>query len=82
MGIAVVHTARGLLLHYAAVAAVNVTNYAIVAPTEWNFHLSGAFVQELQEMTEANETHLKHRAYIAALSLAPCVAYEIGVSHA
>jgi len=81
-GIAVVRTARGLLMHHVRLAAGQVTDYAIIAPTEWNFHPDGAFAQDLRGIKERDAERLRQLAHIEALSLDPCVAYEIGVRHA
>jgi hypothetical protein len=81
-GLAVVRTARGLLLHHVLMEAERVKDYVIVAPTEWNFHSGGAYAQDMIGLEEQDEARLQHKAHIAALSLDPCVAYEIGVSHA
>ena len=81
-GIAVVHTARGLLMHHVRVAAEKVAEYAIVAPTEWNFHPNGAFAQDMRGLAERDMERLQQLARIEALSLDPCVAYEIEVRHA
>jgi Ni,Fe-hydrogenase I large subunit len=42
-GLARVETARGTLLHRVELDGDRVARYAIVAPTEWNFHPQGAF---------------------------------------
>lgn len=81
-GIAVVRTARGLLMHHVRLAAGKVTTYVIVAPTEWNFHPDGAFAKDMRGLQERNVVRLQQTAHIAALSLDPCVAYEIEVRHA
>ena len=81
-GIAVVRTARGLLIHHVRIAAEKVADYAIVAPTEWNFHPAGAFAQDIIGLQAGDEDEVKRRAQIAALSLDPCVAYDIEVRHA
>jgi hypothetical protein len=81
-GLVVVRTARGLLMHHVQMEAERVKDYVIVAPTEWNFHSGGAFAQDMIGLEELDEARLRHKAHIAALSLDPCVAYEIGVSHA
>jgi uptake hydrogenase large subunit len=80
-GIAVVRTARGLLMHHVNIAAEKVADYVIVAPTEWNFHPGGAFAQDLRGLQERDAERLKQLAHIEALSLDPCVAYEIEVHH-
>lgn len=81
-GIAVVRTARGLLMHHVQLAAEKVANYVIVAPTEWNFHPDGSFAKEMRGLREHDAVRLQQTARIAALSLDPCVAFEIEVSHA
>jgi hypothetical protein len=80
-GIAVVRTARGLLMHHVHLAAEVVTDYEIVAPTEWNFHPAGAFAQDMHGLAERDIERLQQLAHIEALSLDPCVAYEIEVRH-
>jgi hypothetical protein len=81
-GLAVVRTARGLLMHHVRLAAENVAEYEIVAPTEWNFHPAGAFAQDMCGLVEKDEERLKQFAHIAALSLDPCVAYEVEIRNA
>lgn len=81
-GIAVARTARGLLMHRVLLDADRVSEYCIVAPTEWNFHPGGAFVRDMIGLEERDESRLQHKARIAALSLDPCVAFEIEVRHA
>lgn len=81
-GIAVVRTARGLLIHHVCLAAELVVGYVIVAPTEWNFHPGGAYTQDMLGLKERDAEYLQQLANIAALSLDPCVAYEVEVRHA
>ncbi len=81
-GIAVVRTARGLLMHHVRLAAETVQEYEIVAPTEWNFHPDGAFAQDLRGMVELEPGHLQQMAHVEVLSLDPCVAYEVEVRDA
>jgi hypothetical protein len=80
-GIAVVRTARGLLMHHVRLATEQVAEYVIVAPTEWNFHPDGAFARDMFGVVEKDVESLKQLAHIAALSLDPCVAYEIELKH-
>jgi len=79
--IAVVRTARGLLLHHVNIESDLVTDYVIVAPTEWNFHPNGAYTQDMLGLKERDAKRLRQLAHIAALSLDPCVAYEVKVQH-
>lgn len=79
LGLARVETARGLLLHAARVNKGRITGYAIVAPTEWNFHPAGVFVREVQGLCAHDRDALLSRAQVLALALDPCVAWEIVV---
>jgi hypothetical protein len=81
-GVAVVETARGLLLHRAVLADGRVADYQVVAPTEWNFHPVGPLVQGLEgeEVTDAGL--LERNARLAVDALDPCVACSIELAHA
>jgi len=81
-GIAVVRTARGVLMHHLCLAADKVTDYVIVAPTEWNFHPAGAYTRDMLGLVERDAERLTQLAHIGALSLDPCVPYEIEVRYA
>lgn len=81
-GIAVVRSARGLLMHHVRLAAELVQDYVIVAPTEWNFHPGGAYTQDMRGLQERDTERLQQLAHIAALSLDPCVAYEVEIRNA
>ncbi len=78
-GISVVRTARGLLMHRVHLVAGQVSDYVIVAPTEWNFHPNGAFVQDLLGIKECNRERLQQLVQAEALSLDPCVSYQIEI---
>lgn len=81
-GIATVRTARGLLLHHVKLDGDNVAEYHIVAPTEWNFHPHGAFAQDLAGGAEHDGGLLEFRAQVEAMSLDPCVPYEVEIKGA
>jgi hypothetical protein len=80
-GLAVVRTARGLLIHQVCIAADRVQDYLVVAPTEWNFHPAGTLVTGLLGV-QGDARQLAQMAEKQVLSLDPCVGYEIKVSHA
>lgn len=82
IGLARVETARGLLLHLTQVKDGRVARYVIVAPTEWNFHPQGAFSGELVGRTAATREDALMQARRLALSLDPCVSYEVRVEDA
>ena len=81
-GAASVDTARGLLVHRARVTADRVTEYAIVAPTEWNFHPQGALVRGLAGLVAGDERALAHGANLVVQALDPCVAYSVEIGRA
>lgn len=82
IGLARVRTARGLLLHRVEMQGDRIGRYAIVAPTEWNFHPAGAMVREFTGARFDSDAQLLHRLRAMVLALDPCVAYRIDVSHA
>lgn len=81
-GVAAVRTARGLLLHRVRLEKGEVTEYTIVAPTEWNFHPDGVFAHEMRSVQVHDRVELENYAQLAAMSLDPCVAYEIEIRDA
>ncbi|PKU23113.1 nickel-dependent hydrogenase large subunit [Telmatospirillum siberiense] len=74
-GLAVVEAARGRLVHRVEAGGDIVTRYQILAPTEWNFHPRGAFVQGLQGRPAGPDP--KARAALLVAALDPCVACQI-----
>ena len=81
-GLARVETARGVLLHRVLVENGVIGEYAMVAPTEWNFHPRGAFAREAVRIAEPDEASALRKAQWLALSLDPCVAYAVVLEHA
>jgi Ni,Fe-hydrogenase I large subunit len=81
-GLAAVQTARGLLLHRARMASGLVTDYRIVAPTEWNFHPAGPLVQGLEGTEATDAAGLERSARLAIQALDPCVACRVEVARA
>lgn len=82
VGLSVVRTARGMLLHQVKIEMAQVAEYLIVAPTEWNFHPQGALVKGLLGLQENDEERLIATIKLYVLSLDPCVEYEIEVQRA
>ncbi len=72
-GRAAVETARGTLLHEVALEDDRVTDYLVVAPTEWNFHPDGALRQWLLGMPSASQEQTRMLAMRAVEALDPCV---------
>lgn len=76
-GLACVETARGLLMHAVRVEGGRIAEYAIVAPTEWNFHPEGAFVREALDTETASAAAVSLRLKALALALDPCLPFEL-----
>ncbi len=79
VGRAVVETARGMLMHEVTLDGGRVAAYAIVAPTEWNFHPDGGLAAMLAGLAPASVADLRATAERAVLALDPCVRCEIAV---
>jgi hypothetical protein len=80
-GLAAVETAGGLLLHRVRLDAGNVARYDIVAPTEWNFHPSGALARGLAGLGAGDEATLVRAVRIAVQALEPCVPCHVEIAH-
>lgn len=78
-GISAVETARGVLMHRVELKGGRVARYRIVAPTEWNFHPAGAYVQGLAGHGAGSEEEVLRAAALLAHALDPCVAHEVKV---
>jgi len=81
-GVAIVETARGLLLHRAEVRDELVAGYGIVAPTEWNFQPGGPLERSLAGLDARDADALCRDAGLVVQSLDPCVACGIEVHDA
>lgn len=82
-GYGVVECARGRLYHQAEIGNDGLINaYRILAPTEWNFHPAGPFVETLLSCRIGEgENGRKAVSQLAAL-FDPCVAFEINMCEA
>lgn len=78
-GFGQVETARGRLTHSVIINDDIITDYKILAPTEWNFHPRGALFESLQTLPISNEADTKNMAKMIIESIDPCVAYEVRV---
>lgn len=79
-GAAAVETSRGLLLHVLRLDGETISDYRIVAPTEWNFHPRGALAEGLAPWPADGD--LAARARLIALSLDPCVGFDVELREA
>ena len=78
-GIAQVEAARGRLIHRVAVKNNKISQYQILAPTEWNFHPHGLIKSSLQNIQNTNPDQLKSVAGLLINAIDPCVGYELRV---
>ncbi len=79
-GLAQVQAARGLLVHRLTLEQGCLTDYRILAPTEWNFHPLGAAALGLATLPAADDATLRRLAGLFITALDPCVAYDISIS--
>lgn len=76
VGAAMGEMARGLLVHAVRIENGRISRYAIVAPTEWNFHPRGALCRELEGRPVRDAAEARRATTLAAATLDPCVAIE------
>ena len=79
-GMTQVEAARGRLVHRVEVAAGRVSNYRILAPTEWNFHPKGVLACSLLDLEVDNESSLKQSADLLINAIDPCVGYQLRIN--
>jgi len=79
VGLGWVRTARGLLLHWVQMDQGKVSDYRILAPTEWNFHPQGPLALGLQSWLWVASDRLPDWVGLQVLSLDPCVQYQCEV---
>jgi Ni,Fe-hydrogenase I large subunit len=81
-GLSWVETPRGLLLHHVVLEGERIAAYRIVAPTEWNFHPSGAFSRGAVGIRAGNAGRLEQDVRWLVASLDPCVGVRFEAAHA
>lgn len=82
-GYGAVECARGRLYHHAEIGADGrLSAYRILAPTEWNFHPAGPFVETLLSSRIGKEEQAARSVSLLALLFDPCVAFEVSIREA
>ena len=76
-GLARCETTRGVLVHALRLDGDTVAEYAIVAPTEWNFHPAGAFALEGSGWQAPDLESARRHLTALVLGLNPCVPFEV-----
>jgi hypothetical protein len=78
VGRSLVETARGLLMHEIELdSAGHIVDYAIVAPTEWNFHPFGSLYAWLHDRRAIDREALRTEVSHAVAVLDPCVRWSL-----
>jgi hypothetical protein len=78
-GLGMVECARGRLVHWAAIAAGRVSQYRILAPTEWNFHPDGPLTQGLIGVRTGQPATIRQAATLLVTALDPCVGFDLAI---
>lgn len=82
-GYGAVECARGRLYHQAEIGGDGmISAYRILAPTEWNFHPAGPFVETLLSCRIGSGDAGQMAVSQLAALFDPCVAFEIGIREA
>ncbi len=76
-GIGQVEAARGHLVHWVEIDSGKVSDYRILAPTEWNFHPQGIAAQGLKTLSADDDDELRRLAAYWINAIDPCVGYEL-----
>jgi len=78
-GSAAVETSRGRLYHWVRLSPSDrIQDYRIVAPTEWNFHPAGPFVEALLGAAVGSSRAERRIVQLASL-IDPCVPFRVEV---
>lgn len=82
IGLAQVEAARGRLAHAVWMDKGKVSQYRILAPTEWNFHPQGVAAKALKALSfaDGDVTELKAQADAVINAIDPCVSYEVRIT--
>ena len=78
-GIAQIEAARGKLIHHVEIEHDQITQYQILAPTEWNFHPKGLIQQSLSHIRSSDKKEIEHIARLLINAIDPCVGYDLRV---
>jgi len=78
LGLSQVQAARGLLVHRVHIRDGRIIAYAILAPTEWNFHPRGVVAAGLQQLLRQHGAdHIAPLVRIFIAAVDPCVDYTL-----
>jgi len=80
VGLRQIEAARGRLVHRVRIESGVISEYQILAPTEWNFHPQGVVKQGLQSL-EGSPEEIKRQANLFVNAVDPCVGYHLSIVH-
>jgi Ni,Fe-hydrogenase I large subunit len=73
-------TARGLLLHRVCLErnsdTLQISDYQIIAPTEWNLHPQGVLAQALSSLP-SDDPRSQRQAELLMAAFDPCIAFTL-----
>ncbi|TGD74330.1 hypothetical protein E4634_09445 [Mangrovimicrobium sediminis] len=77
-GVGWVEAARGCLVHTVELAGDTITDYRILAPTEWNFHPGGVLSQALSRL-RGDAGAIREQAAMLIELMDPCIGYTLSL---
>jgi len=80
VGLGVVDASRGCLIHRLRLARERIADYAILAPTEWNFHPAGIAVQGVIGLRFNSEAQLRTKVAMWINAIDPCVGHDLKIN--
>lgn len=78
-GLSQIEAARGRLIHRVELDKGMISNYQILAPTEWNFHPQGLIMKNLSAIRSEDKNEFDQLAHIMINAIDPCVGYKLRV---
>jgi Ni,Fe-hydrogenase I large subunit len=81
-GMAQIEAARGRLIHHVKIEHGVISQYQILAPTEWNFHPQGLVAKSLGSLANDdnhNNDELEQLAHLVINAIDPCVGYQLRI---
>lgn len=78
MGVGIVTTARGMLMHRVVLQSMLITDYSVLAPTEWNCHPRGVLRQSLLGL-QGDLDAVRAQAEKVIAMIDPCVGYQLEI---
>ena len=81
-GHAQTEAARGRLYHFVDIEGERISNYRILAPTEWNFHPAGVVAEALDKLSLAVPNEKRFVAELLVNAIDPCVDCRVEYGHA